>query len=415
MNILKSLNKGRNFISFFFLKALGEATFFILPLIVAKLVSPAVFGSFSLAHMLVMILVAVLITSSQTPFIVHANKEAVNSGKISKSFTIQLIVFLSSIIVGTFAILLFKNVLASFTGISSHHIHYILFFYLGIVLKTVFSSTFLALDKKTTTALYALVVGIVNIVIVLLIAFSKDLQLHHVFFSYFLAGIIGSLLFIPALPLQKLFPLDFSIIQFKETLVWTGWQVFGLAAVQLINWGDTIVLRYFVSFEEIGVYNLAYQFFKGGIGATFIISTYFLPFITKNIDNKKKIHDYLYNKRIKIFFVGLLGAISLYFISPHIFYLIYGDTYTESIVVFQILLIGLVAHLLSVFYIPIINALKKYKFAHLNNVFIVTLNLILNILLIPIFGIIGSAISTVVSYIASLLVKVIYFTFFHKL
>jgi len=44
---------------------------------------------------------------------------------------------------------------------------------------------------------------------------------------------------------------------------WAVGTFFGALSMYLINWGDNFVLRSFVSFESIGVYNLGYQIFKG--------------------------------------------------------------------------------------------------------------------------------------------------------
>jgi O-antigen/teichoic acid export membrane protein len=169
------------------------------------------------------------------------------------------------------------------------------------------------------------------------------------------------------------------------------------------------VLRNFVTLKEIGTYNVAYQIFKGLIGAIFIINTYFLPSVTKNINNKDSICNYLYNKRIKIFLVGLLGMFFLLLASPPLFNFFYKDDYPESATIFQILLLGLIPFLYSTFYLPIFNSLKKYKFVQITNLSQVIINLILSSTLVYFYGLIGAAVGTIISYILRAILDEIYF------
>ena len=185
----------------------------------------------------------------------------------------------------------------------------------------------------------------------------------------------------------------------------------GLTAVYFINWGDNLVLRYFVSMEDIGVYNLGYQIFKGLIGVTFILNSYFLPFIAQNIDDKGKMKDYLYVKRPKIVIGGTLGIIIIYIMTPYVFNLIYGAVYGESVIVLRILLVGLIFNLYLVFYIPLFNSARKYKFIQTVNVIQVVLNICLDIIFVPEMGIEGAAIGTTIACFITIIFYEMYFRF----
>jgi O-antigen/teichoic acid export membrane protein len=407
--ILLDAKRGKEFIIFSFLKFFGEGVFYFLPLVIAKFISPEEFGSFSLVQMIVMILLALLLTSSQTPFIVNANKEATENKKINKSFTVQLFFFSSSLLVGFLIFALFKNTFIKFIGISPEIYIFVYLFYAGIGIKSFFENIFLALDKKKTNAIYALAIGLLNISIVLFFKITNNLEIHYVLLSYLISALMISLFFFGLIPFKKIFPLHFDKIIFKENLQWTLWQVFGLLSVQLINWGDNLVLRNFVTLKEVGVYNVAYQIFKGLIGATFIINTYFLPFIAKNINNKNKIYDYLYNKRIKIFLIGSASIFFLFLVSPILFNSFYEDNYSNSLIIFRILLFGLIPFLYSMFYLPIFNSYKRFKFIQITNLFQVIINLILSIIFVYSYGLIGVAFGTTLSYFLRTIIDEIYF------
>ena len=176
-----------------------------------------------------------------------------------------------------------------------------------------------------------------------------------------------------------------------------------------INWGDNLVLRYFVSLEEVGMYNLGYQVFKGMIMLVGSIKLYFLPFIAEHIENQHKIRNYLYHKRPRIMLLGALGIVALFFSLPSIFTALYGNSYRESALVAQILTIPLIFILYQSFYMPLFETMKKFKFTQSMNVLLVTVNIALDIILVMYVGVLGAAIATAITYILSGVLYEIYF------
>lgn len=403
------LNRSKTFISFVSFKFVGEGLVFILPLILANFLSPAGFGSFSLSMMIAFFCSTILLTSSQTPFIVLAGEEFKRDRSIKKSFTNQIIFFAISIFLFLLLTTLFNKFLLEFAQITDKQLFFLGIAYLGICIKVTVANTFLALNKRTENSIYEFLTGLISIFLLFAVYAWYAIDFESVFAIYFISPIFSTLLMLKKIDFSRILPLTFDVGIFKETFHWTKWQIMGLTAVYFINWGDNLVLRYFVSMEEIGVYNLGYQIFKGMIGVTFILNSYFLPYITQNIDDTGKIKDYLYVKRPKIMLVGTLGIIFIYIATPPIFDLVYGGAYKESVTVLRILLIGCIISLYQVFYIPLINSLKKYKFAHVTNIIHVVLNILLDIILVQKIGIYGVAVGTVLAYGSSLVIYEIYF------
>jgi len=403
------LDRSKTFLSFVSFKFVGEGLVFILPLILANFLSPAGFGSFSLSMMIAFFCSTILLTSSQTPFIVLAGEEFNREGSIKKSFTNQLIFFIISIFLFLLLTAVFDESLLEFARITDRQLLFLGVAYSGICIKVTVSNTFLALNKRTEHSIYEFLTGLIAVLLIFVVYVWYAIDFESVFAIYFISSIFSTLLMLKKIDFSRILPLTFDIGIFKETFRWTKWQIMGLTAVYFINWGDNLVLRYFVSMEEIGVYNLGYQIFKGLIGVTFILNSYFLPFISQNIDDKGKMKDYLYVKRPKIMLVGTLGIIFIFIVAPSIFDLVYGDAYKESVTVLRILLIGCIISLYQVFYIPLINSLKKYKFAHVTNIIHVVLNILFNIILVQKIGIYGVAVGTVLAYGISLAIYEIYF------
>ena len=161
--------------------------------------------------------------------------------------------------------------------------------------------------------------------------------------------------------------------------------------------------------EDIGIYNLGYQFFKGIITFSSILGFYFLPFVSQNINNLSKIRGYLYNKRPKIFAAGTIAIAIIFFLLPSALDILYNGEYYGAINVLRILLIGAVFCTYNTFYNIIYNVAKRYKFLYILSVIQVLINILLNLLLVPVMGIRGAAVATVLAYFFKTIVLELHF------
>ena len=82
--IKRQISLARNLVTFTALKTTGQGLGMIAPLFIAAFFEPALFASYSLAKMIVFFFTALLVLSSQRPFIVYANQERAESGRINK-------------------------------------------------------------------------------------------------------------------------------------------------------------------------------------------------------------------------------------------------------------------------------------------------------------------------------------------
>lgn len=88
-----------------------------------------------------------------------------------------------------------------------------------------------------------------------------------------------------------------------------------------------------------------------------------------------------------------LCALGLIFAEPLIT-LLYSSTYKASAPIFQVYLINLPLRIAT--YGIIFMALKKTKYIMINSIITLSMNLVLNIILVKLIGMIGAAISTVI-------------------
>ncbi len=382
---------------------------FVVPLLIARFLAPEEFGIYSLSIMIIYFFTALFINSSQKPFIVYGNEELAQRNTINRTFTIRIIFLTLSVVLFSLLSLLFITPLSSFASLSKTQYLFLFAAYIGMAVRFTFETGFLALKNKTAHVWYGIAAGIISILFVLVLYLFEILILEYIFLMFLLAPILAIPFVWKWVDTTKLFPLEFDKRLFIKMFHYTKWTMLGGTAVYLISWGDNLVLRYFVSLEEIGFYNLGYQLFKGTLILIGVTGTYFLPFLTQHVHNRKKIHSYLYTKRPKILALGVAGLILFFLLIPLFFKFFYGDTYTASIQVVQLLLIASLFVLYQSFYVPILDALERYKFTQSVNVVLVLINLGLDVLFVAYMGMMGATVATVITYIISTILYEAYF------
>ncbi len=405
----KQLAESRNLITFTGIKAVGQTLGMIAPLVVAKFFVPELFASYSLARMVVFFFVSLLIASSQAPFIVFANQEKSRSGKINKVFSVELTFLVLSAVMFVALMLAFGKYIAAFVKINRGDLVFVLLAFVGIAVKSFLVGLFMATGERIKSSLAELVFGVLSVGLIFTFYFMDYINIRSVLSVYFISAAVLALGFIWVIDFKILLPLALDKKIMREMFDFTKWVFMGVTAVYFINWGDNLVLRFFVPMADIGIYNFGYSLFKGLMVLLSSIGAYFLPFISQHINNPKKVREYLNSKRPKIFAAVIAGIFIVFLAAPVVLNAIYGETYRQGTVVLRILLLALVMYMYTLFYAPVFNALKEYKFIQMVNVVQVLINVVLNIALIPVLGMYGAAVATVIAYICQAVAFELYF------
>ncbi|MFA5553079.1 MAG: polysaccharide biosynthesis C-terminal domain-containing protein [Phycisphaerae bacterium] len=413
--IKQEISQSKTFLQFGLLNALGKSFGIFIPFIIAVFFSPAVLGQYYLTKAVLFFFTTLLLSYIQTPFVVMAGQEREKTGKINKSFTAQLILYIFSLtlffLIATFA----GNIIADFAKISLYELLFAAMAFIGFALKTFICDLFLAADQRLRNALAEFSFGIIVLACVIVFCLIGIINLQTIFLSYFIAGLLVFGTFMAGVNFTLLMPLLFDKKHFWEILTFAKWIFVGGTAAYFLNWGnDNIVLRYNTHVDNIGIYNLGCDIYRGMTMLIFIIYLYYLPFVSSKIKSSSAIANYLQHKRPRIFLLGFTVIFIIFVISPYAFQKAYGGVYDDSVRVLRILLIASGLALYNIFYEVIFNALKKYRFTQTINVLHVLISLILNIILVPIMGITGTAVSAVICYLLRVITYEIYFRAYIK-
>ncbi|RKX94234.1 MAG: hypothetical protein DRP84_07325 [Spirochaetes bacterium] len=172
---------------------------------------------------------------------------------------------------------------------------------------------------------------------------------------------------------------------------------------------DSVMMGCLGQITQTGWYNAAYRIITATIIPTGIISNSFFPVLSKAFKESKekfqRIWNYLTEIMILLATPLVIGGVVL---SPRIINFIYDESFSPSILAFQILIVmaGIIFLYNSFRWVLIAaNQQKKLFFAVLSGAII---NIILNLVLIPKYSLYGAAVATVITHILIFILLVNY-------
>ncbi|WP_231183001.1 oligosaccharide flippase family protein [Haladaptatus sp. DYF46] len=216
---------------------------------------------------------------------------------------------------------------------------------------------------------------------------------------YIVATILGGLYLWKRTPLcRKVRPTFMyrELLQFSSPLAITGMMWFIFSDI------DTFLLGAspHVTTGDIGVYQVVYPL------VTLLTTIYTaFGFITMPVlsgyhsNNELLEMRELYRAVSKWIFVGSLPLFLIFFsLSENIIYISFGEEYMGGTTVLSILSLGFATHVAAGPNSPALTTIGKSRLVMYDSAIAAILNIILNLVLIPQYGLVGAAIATTVSY-----------------
>ena len=183
----------------------------------------------------------------------------------------------------------------------------------------------------------------------------------------------------------------------------------------VISWTDTLMIGYFKTSADVGIYRVAFkiatlitfiQFAVNSIAAPTIAALY----AKEDLSGLRK-----YVKQIGVinaaFAVPITLAIVLF---PEWLLNMFGAEYIAGAELLPILAIGQLVNALAGPVMYILNMTGKEKLSQRIMIWMTGLNSLLNIILIPIYGIIGAAIATTISMVTWNVIAALYVYKYYK-
>jgi len=392
---------------------LSKLLMYAYKIIIARSFGPEIYGIFTLAIMVVgwfTSFATLGLTQGILRFIpLYRGKSEFNKIKYITHFSL-LVISITSIIAGV--ILFFSAELIAINFFNNESL--ILFLkYFSILVPAYTLSTFLVFVIRAfeKISLFSFLTNIFQNVVklgALILFIFLGLKVHAVIFSYML-GIFALLLvaqLVCKYKISKTFLLSFlsedKKIKIRKELFVYSWPLMFLTFIfSIFLWIDSFVIGYFLGASAVGIYNAAVPIAFLLHLAPEIFMQLFFPLITK--EYSKKNYDLIKNlsKQVgKWIFTLNLPFLLLFLTFPGaIISIIFGNQYIGAENVLRFLSIGI--FFTGIFRISndLISMKGKSKLILINIVVASVVNIILNIIMVPKYGINGAAFSTMFSYL----------------
>lgn len=222
--------------------------------------------------------------------------------------------------------------------------------------------------------------------------------------SYTLSAVIVSVVFFPQVYklIKPLLPYKTNMRSHvpKKIFYFAIPVFFGGIATTTISTTDTLMITYFRTLYDVGVYQIALvvsQILWLVIGA---VSPILFPVVSELwASNKSNYLSVFISSLLKfLFLVALPLAVIFISFSGSIIFLFFTEKYLSSTTPLQILCISSLFYILSMFYSTLISAMGKPMFVTKTSITMVGTNFLLNLFIIPTIGIMGAAITSLISY-----------------
>lgn len=299
------------------------------------------------------------------------------------------------LIIIIFGVIFQKDAISNYIGLPRPCLILLFCYYLGLLL-TDYSYQI----AEITTSFKALsAVQIIEKVVLFLLLYQFGSHIFSIIYITIIA-VVGSRIWLLVPVRRKLFyPLATStdectaLLRFSLPLllVSVGGFIFG--------WVDIAVIKYFMEMEKVGLYSLAYNGLNAVESVILLMATVLRPIFISLVANEKNEYIMAFGRRIlpQIQFIWGLVFIALGWSSTWMIPLVFGQDFAPSSPVFIVLLISLNFTVFNTIAQSIFIGLSKVGTVAKISTSASLINLILGCMFVPLFGIMGAALATLIS------------------
>lgn len=390
-----------NFIALLSSKMISMLLGIVVTVVIIRFLGNERYGILSLYLSVVYLILYLFINWNNSAIVRFGREELLQQSKINKIFSTQLIIlaFVYATIVPL--LFIFRYKLRQYIGIDELYISTIILLSICISLTNTFEYLFQAYGYLKQMAVMKILDRVLMIVFLIIIfGIFKKVNITYIILIYILSYFFQIIYGIYVIGLKNCLPFVFDK-QTIQTMFRYSWPlIFAFSSGYIIDWVDLFFIRYFLSIEHVGLYQCAYQGMLSLSSIIMMVSVILFPiFVTFKVHKEIEKVRYLY-QRILIQLIIPLCFILIIFsnVSQYVFYMLFGKEFLVSGYIFNILLISLSFLGISVFYSPLLSAFDLIKQMSLCNIVFGIVNIILDLLLIPLLGMYGAALATGISY-----------------
>ncbi|WP_163833055.1 flippase [Spartinivicinus ruber] len=372
--------------------------------LIARLLGPQCNGEYALALFFPMFLTNILSLGIPSANIYYINKDKENPSVVFKTTAyVWLYVSIFGLIVSSVIIyFIFEKIFPEVEKI---------YFWLSLVIFPVsllngfILSIFQALQRFSVYNSVLLIQPILNLLLLVVFLYMVNQGVRGAILSWIISYTITVVVSLYYILKEVSFKKEKASISYFYKATKYGYKVHLCNILAFINEKvDTVLIGILVGPAATGLYVIAAQITQRLWVLSTACSTVLFP---KAVESHQKNTKFTLTPVISrwVMLLTIVGAVGVYFLADIAISILFGEEYKKAVLSIYILLPGIVCGAVSRVLANDISAQGYPELNLYNDVFAVLINLICNILLIPIYGIDGAAAATSISYFFNVSVR----------
>ncbi len=233
-------------------------------------------------------------------------------------------------------------------------------------------------------------------------------SLYHLIIWYGIALIINCIVYAIALLKASHYSFDFKLQKIKSVLLYSIKVHPSILLTEVEYRADIFIILFFLDATAVGIYSIAVTIAQILWYASNSVNSIYFPYLASLSENKSSnlfsIKVIKFNFIINLVLILGLGAIGSFFIE-----ILYGKLFYEAYFVLLILLPGLLSDTVGRNLAAWLKGIGDPNILSFVSLASLVINLLLNIILIPLHGIYGAAVASVVTYALRSIVLMVIF------
>ena len=276
----------------------------------------------------------------------------------------------------------------------------------GLLIWLIFALIAGTLYSVSNTNLYSTShVGILQVSTLLNTIIKNLVQILAVFIGFGVGGLVAG--FIAGMIAATLLNLKFiqlSLIHcdrshFQGLISFSIWTFLSSGGLLVFTYADTILIGYFMTETDVGIYRVAFQLTSVASFLVMAFHTVLYPRISRwNAERNFNLIEYSMKRSFTYsLFLAIPVTAGGIILSEKLLYYLYGSSFVSGAQVLMILLFVQIANIFFYLQTMCLNAMDRPRISFYITAASAVMNIILNLLLIPVFGISGAAIASLVT------------------
>lgn len=368
-------------------------------ILLTRILGKTGYGQFNLFALVANIAFISLINWTSTSVLRFGKEEYIKEGKLNKVFWARNFIVLGGIIFAIAGFFIFKEKLDGYTQVKSVY-KFIIAFLIFRTFLDYLSYVFQATRRLKVYSFIEILSKFFFVVSLLILLIIDKKEINYVLFIYIISQFLTLLILIKWIDFKWFLPVTLDRTLFKEMLSFSYPLIFSALSAYIVNYIDLIFIKKYFLISDVGVYSLSYNIMTYSQQIIMVVITVTGPILIVLYTEKKEniIKDYLSRLMPQGIFLWSIFLVFSIIILPYIIPFIFGEEFKNSILPMQILLCGLAYNGISCFYSGVLTTYKLIKKAVIVNIGMAILNLIGDMILVPLIGIKGAAISSAIIF-----------------